>query len=439
MKFIFEHYSFDPKKQEAVFSYSHENGQKFTEVVSFAYGRDVNKFTPGEREILDQALFLAFVLIGTSYWKAFPTREVELPIGIDHWQADFFSKVYQEGMSQFAFENQLRRSDLAHFEADIERIGGLTAPQHYNGDGILALQSGGKDSLLLAYFLEAAGYDQYVPWYVSSVYGHYPAVLEHLSEPMTTATRTIDSEALLGAAKHGALNGHVPITYIVESLAIIQAVLMGKNQIVVGIGDEGDEPHTRIGDLPVNHQWAKTWDAEILLSQYVQRYISPDIHIGSPVRPLSELRITELFATLAWERFGDGFSSCNRANYIQGNMDQVLHWCGECPKCANSYILFAPFIAAYDLQSLFGGKDLLQDSKLLPTFKGLLGIDGVMKPLECVAEIGELRRAYNMIDFNEGYATLPFAVPESNFDYMALHDYQIWAYELIQNAVPKKI
>jgi hypothetical protein len=437
MKFIFEHYSFDPKKYEAIFTYSHDNGQKFTEVVSFAYGADVSKFTLEEWDILDHALFLAFVLIGTSYWKAFPAREVQLPVDIDHWQAGFFNKAYQDGMSQFAFENQLRRDDLAHFAASGKSNESLGRPQHFRGDGLLVLQSGGKDSLLVAHLLEKAGYDQYTPWHISSVYGHFPEVLDRLSEPMTTATRTIDGEALSEASQRGALNGHVPVTYIIEALAIIQAILLRKDSIVTALGDEADEPHTHVGDLAINHQWSKTWNAEVLLSQYVHRYISPDIHIGSPIRPFSELRIAELFSDMAWERFGEGFSSCNRSNYTQGNMDEELHWCGKCSKCANSYLLFAPFISSYNLQALFGGKDLFQDPELTTTFKGLLGIDGEMKPFECVAETGELRKAYEMIDFGEGYAPLPFAVPHSNFDYKSMHDYQIWAYELVQGALPK--
>lgn len=438
MRFIFEHYSFDPKKSEATFSYAHENGQKFTEIVSFAYGADTDRYTIEEWEILDHALFLAFMLIGTSYWKAFPTRDIKLPLRIDHWQVNFFNKVYQEGMGQFAYENRLQRSDLVHFEASDHSNEYLGRPQYFRGEGILAMQSGGKDSLLLAYLLEKAGHDQYIPWYVNNVSGHFPDVLDKLSEPTTMATRTIDVDSLLDAAGRGALNGHVPVTYILESLAIIQAILLRKSHVVIGLGNEAEEPHTRIGDLAVNHQWSKTWEAEVLLSQYVQKYISPDIHIGSPLRPFSELRITEWFSKLAWERFGEGFSSCNRANYTQGNINEELKWCGKCPKCANSYILFAPFVAAYDAQTLFGGGDLFQDPELTQIFKGLLGVDGVMKPFECVAGTNELRKAYSMVKFGEGYEPLSFEVPHSSFNYTDMHDYQVWAYDLIKNALPKK-
>lgn len=165
----------------------------------------------------------------------------------------------------------------------------------------------------------------------------------------------------------------------------------------------------------MTHQWSKTWGAEQLFAEYVQRYISPDIHVGSPLRQYSELKIAELFVERAWDRFGHRFSSCNVANYRQGADNTELAWCGECPKCANSYVLFAPFLPSGELQSIFGGKDLFASPSLVDVFKGLLGIDGVMKPFECVGEVDELRSAYHTAQAR-GYTPLPFEVPVSHFD-----------------------
>ena len=53
---------------------------------------------------------------------------------------------------------------------------------------------------------------------------------------------------------------------------------------------------------------------------------------------------------------------------------------------------------------------------LTETFKGLLGIDGVMKPFECVGEVDELRLAYHMAQKIHDYK-LPFNVPSTDFDY----------------------
>ncbi len=406
-KFIFEKYSF--KENTASFNYSFEDGLKFKEEIIF------DDFGEYDEDLLNKALFFSFILIGTSYYKAFPSREVELKVGqLDSWQADFFNKVYQEGLSQFAFENNLTRDDLAHFIATSDDA---AQALQYNGDGTLVLQSGGKDSLLTASLLVEKD-EQFVPWYISSSSLH-PNILDDLGYKLQITQRQIDHAGLRQSSKQGGKNGHVPVTYIVQSLALIQAILLGKNKVLVSIGHEGEEPHDWIGDLPVNHQWSKTWPAEQAFSQYLQRYISADITLGSPLRQYSELRIAELFMLKAWKKFGHSFSSCNKANYRQGENNQQLTWCGDCPKCANSYLLFAPFLDANELKSIFDNQDLFEKPSLQETFKGLLGIDGVMKPFECVGEIDELRRAYHMAQQRGSYDQLSFDVPASNFDYKA--------------------
>ncbi|HEU4716034.1 MAG TPA: hypothetical protein VFS14_04355 [Candidatus Saccharimonadales bacterium] len=420
-KFIFKNYRFNPTTRTASFRYGFDGGVEFEESVQFSRA---GQYDP---ELLDRALFLSFMLVGTSYYKAFPSREVVIETGaLDDWQAEFFSTVYQEGLSQFAFENNLSRESLAHFTA----TGDAKAPVHTTATSVLSLQSGGKDSLLTATLLGKNDVP-FTSWYIGSS-SHYPMVLEMIGRPLITAERFIDIEALKKAKEQGGLNGHVPITYIVTSFALIDAVLGGAKTVVLSVGHEGEEPHEWIGDLPINHQWSKTWPAEQAFAEYVRRYVSPDMQVGSPLRGFTELKIAELFATHAWERYGYEFSSCNVANYMQGNDNTELKWCGECPKCANSFLLFAPFLPPEELKGLFGGQDLFEKPLLQDTFKGLLGIDGVMKPFECVGETGELRLAYHMAEKRGGYGKLSFDVPESDFDYQQEYDSQEWARKMIQ-------
>ncbi len=413
--FIFEDYAFDTSTNTAKFRYSFDGERTFEEQVEFAPSAE--KY---DEALLERALFLSFILVGSSYFKSFPTRSIAFSkSSIDSWQAHFLNSVYQEGMSQFAYENNLTRDDLAHFEANTD-----TVPEAipYSGRGILSLQSGGKDSLLAAQLLAEASQDFSV-FYISST-SHYPKILNELGKEILLTRRIIDLEAIRQSIREGGLNGHVPVTYIVLSFALIQTVLLNKQTVLTAIGHEGEEPHAWIGDLPVNHQWSKTWPAEQLFAEYVERYISKDIRVGSPLRRYSELRVAELFVERAWEKFGHTFSSCNRANYEQGADNTQLKWCGECSKCANSFLLFAPFVEAEELKNLFNGQDLFAKLSLIETFKGLLGVDGVMKPFECVGEIDELRLAYHMAIKKGGYLELPFSVPSSDFDYHKEYHFQ---------------
>lgn len=417
-KFVFEDMSFDKKSATAKFVYSFDSARFFTEEIVFP---DVKKNV--NMEVLNSALELAFWISGVSYYKAFPTKSVVFKTNSpNREQASFLATVYSHGLSQFVFENDLKLDQLATFTGS-QRVSSV---QPYEGEGAVVLQSGGKDSLLLATLLEEQN-TAYQPWYISSSKKH-PHVLDRLSYPLKVATRTLDVNALKQAKEDGALNGHVPVTYIVLSLALVQAVLSGRSTVLAAIGVEGEEPHAYVDELPVNHQWSKTWSAEQLLASYVDRFISPDLQVGSPLRAVSELRIAELFAKYCWQKYGNEFSSCNSANYQQGADNTVLTWCANCPKCANSYLLFAPFVSAKELNQIFSGKNLFAESGLQKTFKGLLGIDDVMKPFECVGEVAELRLAYRMTMTRHAgsISPLPFKVPGSDFDYKKLRESQPW-------------
>lgn len=441
--FRFLSYYFDRSTYTATFVYQGIDNIIFTEKIFFAPkpGTNTSSFNllddPGLTQLLDQAMFLAFILIGTSYYKAHPTKNIRLDRPLDDFQARFFSTVFQEGLSQYAFENRLTRDKLATFKPT---PGFQNKPAvEYRGQGVLALQSGGKDSLLVAELLNEHNIN-FVPWYISSSSDRsHPNIIDHLDDGFnhqkaSVVYRQIDH---LHLQQTGGLNGHVPVTFIVESLALIQAILNNQNVILTSIGREGEEPHAMIGDLPVNHQWSKTWQAEQLMTEYIKRYLSPDLHLGSPIRHLSELRIADLFVQKCWQKYGYSFSSCNEANYKQNNQNSTLKWCGHCAKCANSYLLFCPFIPPQFLQSLFGDKDLFLDQNLIQIFKGLLGVGGEMKPFECVGSVEELRSAYHhrmttppiplpqspgatqTTYWQPVYANLPFRVPESDFNYLA--------------------
>ncbi|MDO4979175.1 MAG: hypothetical protein Q4E47_03425 [Candidatus Saccharibacteria bacterium] len=478
--FKFLSYYYDKRSRTATFCYQGIDNFIFTEKITFAPNPadETRKFNvlnkPELDELLDRAVFLAFILIGTSYFKAHPTPYVRLDIPLDDFQAKFFSHIYQEGLSQYAFENHLTRSNLAHFVATPNYT--ARPAVRYSGVGNLALESGGKDSLLVSALMNEAGI-KYTPWYLSSSpEGEHPAVIDNLFDELvrskaSIAIRELDLEHL---RQSGGFNGHVPITYITQSLALIQAILNNQNTVITSIAQEGGEPHSIISSsgqilspntdtstmpaaLKVNHQWSKTWEAEQLFAEYVEKYISPDLHVGSPIRRFSELRVAELFIRKCWQKYGYSFSSCNNANYRQGNSNKSLRWCSNCAKCANTYLLFCPFLPPQNLQALFADKDLFAIKELEDTFKGLLGVDGVLKPFECVGTIDELRFAYqsrSLVPFQTDpnlknqmlaskqplpphYADLPFPVPRSSFNYAAEYPQQQYFTDFLRKQDPE--
>ncbi|KKR88191.1 MAG: UDP-N-acetylmuramoylalanine/D-glutamate ligase [Candidatus Uhrbacteria bacterium GW2011_GWE2_41_1153] len=87
------------------------------------------------------------------------------------------------------------------------------------------------------------------------------------------------------------------------------------------------------------------------------------------------------------------FTSCNRSFKVHKERTHTL-WCGECPKCAFTFLMLAPFLPKTELASTFG-KNLLADESLIPLYRDLLGM-GNLKPFDCVGTFEESRAAFSM-------------------------------------------
>ena len=273
--FIFESYNYDDDTGVAIFNYSFDEQRMFSEKIRLIPNSDYNK------EVFERLLQLAHILIGISYYKAFPTKKMIVKTAtLTHESADFFSTVYRDGLSQFVYENKLHPDDIATF--DVTQNTDVTALDYF-GKGVIALQSGGKDSLLLATLLEKNS-TPYDAFYCSSV-SAYPDILNKLhADNLQVATRTIDLPALLSTREDGGLNGHVPVTYILLSIALLQAALDSKATVLMAVGQEGEEPHAYIDSYAVRHQWSKTWLAEQMFASYVRSIVGPELKVGSPLR-----------------------------------------------------------------------------------------------------------------------------------------------------------
>jgi hypothetical protein len=154
---------------------------------------------------------------------------------------------------------------------------------------------------------------------------------------------------------------------------------------------------------------------------YSHRWFGDNPRYYSLLRPLSEVRIAELFADHGFEKYKSVFSSCNRAfTHISNHM----FWCGECPKCAFTFLVLSPFVEQEKLEVLFGGKNLLLSADREPTYQQILGIEG-SKPLDCVGEIKESRAAMRLMQAK--YPQLNkfvFDLPE-NYNYKHLNDHSM--------------
>jgi hypothetical protein len=205
---------------------------------------------------------------------------------------------------------------------------------------------------------------------------------------------------LSGLNRSGALNGHVPITAIVSLLAVVGGFVYGYDTVAMAVERSASEETVSVGGVPVNHQYSKSRELELLLADVVATTVSPDLTYGSALRPYSELAIARAFAGLTG--YHRSFCSCNTA-YRQ-DAAAGDRWCGQCPKCRFVALMLAPFLGREALAGIIG-RDMFADPGQVPGFAALMS--DVDKPFECVGERRESAVALLLMSDQDQWADAP--------------------------------
>ncbi len=411
-KFIFQNYNFNLASKTLSLNYGIDDALCFTEtfVFNFDFTNNIND------SLLDVACQTVFFMAGVSYYKTYLPPEIVINQGeMDEQSADFFSKTYQKGLGEFFYVNKLDPRTSIRFPVNAPII--IVPPADTSLAGKLVAVGGGKDSLTTVELL--GGNDDIMTWSVNHRSQLSPQI-ERNGGPHAWIERHWDPQLSEFNSKD-AYNGHVPISALFGALGTVVAVLTGKQDIVVSNESSASEPTLVYDGIPVNHQYSKSLEFEKDFQAYLLHRFTGSVRYYSLLRQLSELRIAEIFASKAFGKYYDVFSSCNRA-YRHG--EETMWWCGVCPKCAFVFLIFTPFIPRTSLEDLWGGKNLLLDEKLEPIYKQLLGIEGD-KPLECIGEIKESRAAMRIAQ--KQYSELQkykFDLP-ADYDFRALAPHSI--------------
>ncbi len=404
-RFIFKKYEFDVANKSLELYYNYDGILDFTE--SFHFDFDLYDYDP---LVLDRACQLLFFMAGVSYYKAYLAPEIVVECGeINQRLADFLSKTYQKGLGEFFYVNKLDPRTEIKFPVNAKV---LSTPQHNSSDELLIGIGGGKDSLVTTEALRD------IPKVSTWSLGHRPQLtdlVERTGLPHLWVERQWD-RSLLEHNSDKAYNGHIPISAIFACVGLVTAVLSGKSDVVVSNENSANEPTLNYQGVDINHQYSKSLEFEKDFQKVLRHVFNDSYRYYSFLRPLSEVRIAEIFANSYFDKYKDVFSSCNRA--FTHNNDKMF-WCGECSKCAFSFMALSPFVPRDKLEKLFNGKNLFNDPKLETIYDTLLGIAGP-KPLDCVGDIKESREAMQLSQkiYTE-LSKYKFDIPES-YHYRAL-------------------
>lgn len=335
---------------------------------------------------------LLFLLAGVSYYKTTAAKVVRGPEdGLTARELAFLRDFYVSGLAEFSYRTGVDIGDL-RIESATRRPGAVEASTRAGSP--LVPFGGGIDSVVVAE--QTKGAFPNTALFVANTSDVPFAPIEDTARitglPVRRLRRHLDPKVLESRAR-GYLNGHVPVTGVLSAAAVLTAVALGHDRVVMSNEHSASEPtELRANGVLVNHQWSKSLEFERGFREVLQESVT-GVDFYSALRPYSELWVSRRFADLT--DYHLAFRSCNRAFYVDPG-SRPATWCGECDKCCFIDLILAPYLSPEQLQAIFRGNEPLAEPARLNVFRSLLGQPGVAKPLECVGDEGECRTAVRL-------------------------------------------
>ena len=350
------------------------DGRHFVEVVTF------ENTGPLRRPALVAVAQLWYLLAGLSYYKAGAAKIIDLgdtPVG-PRARALLHAALH-DGLGEFAYRNNLVLDD-------VEVIGGREAVTYMpaiDPARVLIPFGGGIDSVVTVKSLQHLDRSLFIMSPASGRFAPLEATAAVAGLDIVRATRQLDPQILRGDDNF--FNGHVPVTAMVTLLAAVAALASGHGAVAMSNEHSASAPNLRWKDRDVNHQWSKSWAAEVLLSDALGERVGPEFVVASYLRDRSELWVAQQFAEAS--EYHGVFRSCNRA-FSQRPGERATNWCGQCDKCLFINLILAPFIERDELRRIFLGEPIA-DPRLDETLRSLVGLGIQHKPFECVGDPDE--------------------------------------------------
>lgn len=353
----------------------------------------IRNLTDKEKKALDLSFAYLHIVTGISYYKLFVPEIIKIEtIELNKEQKEFFDSLYFNGLGEFAFKNNIDLRGKINFPYKKNKKN-VAENIKLNNDFIIPI-GGGKDSVLT---LEIVKLFENKKLYTFSVNTAKPiqeccditdcdniTVIRKISPVLLEINKDLE--------KYKAYNGHIPITSIISFISVCTGILYNCNTTIISNEKSANVGNVMHNGVMVNHQWSKSFEAEIMINNFIRKYIIKDFNYFSLLRPIHEIHIAKLFSKI--KKYNKVFASCNK-NFKIIKDQEPKRWCCKCDKCRFVFLILAPFIKKEELIEIFG-TNLLNDENQYEGYKELAGLSGY-KPFECVGEISESILAFNLL------------------------------------------
>lgn len=336
-------------------------------------------------ELKQNLVFHLGLIESFSYWKLAASPQFILQAGaLTTEQNKFWRQLLINGMGEYFYHNHLnwQQPVLGNFTSaptapTFTQVKAAGKNTYRFGIGV----GGGKDSAVMMQLLaKQKSWCNLIVTPCSPAAHHLAAFNGH---PTYIIKRQFDPQ-LRSLNQTGMLNGHVPFSASLAFILLLASQLYRIKAVLVGNEASSSEATTTYLNHPINHQYSKSFAFEKDLQTYCQKFLLDPCPYYSLLRPLSELKIAQLFSNC--QSYFSLFRSCNRGQ-------QQHCWCQRCPKCLFVYLMLAPFIEEKVLATQIFSTNLLDQQENLTELEKLLGLTK-SKPFECVGTIAESRAAF---------------------------------------------
>lgn len=396
--FIFDSYQFDSVTRQIKLNYSYDDKLHFTEVITLAKDAPLERASTPD---FDRALFALHLAGGASYYKVFAPKKIQIRSGkLSQDQADFWNKFYTKGLGEFFYQNKLDWRGHINFPVNPDAPKPLAHQELPVPQKALIPFGGGKDSQVTVEILRRHNIN--LTLFRMQPHQFITELAEINKLPLLQVGRTISPNFFEIRKRADAYHGHIPITGYVTFLTMTVALLYGYDSVFFSNERSSDYGNVEYLGMQVNHQWSKSNEAERMMTNYLQKYVTGTTRYLNALRPLSELAIAQIFTREP--KYFHHVTSCNR-NWLWDKLGQDPHqgrWCGECEKCAFVFALFAAFLPMERVIDIFK-KNLFEDQNLLSHYHQLWGAEA-FKPFQCVGTPEETKAALYLATRRDDWA-----------------------------------
>lgn len=362
------------------------------------FGFSVKNNLTSSVELLLDALHVALAI---NYYKPLLPEFIEASYESKVFIASFWEEVFRNGLGEFAYKNLIEPKYIGKFIGFNDDI--LIEPRSSMSinESLTSLVGigGGKDSLVgwevvgnanirrAAFICESPSKNNVI---------RRDVLASVAPEESVIVQRKPDVKLDEMRKRNDAYRGHTPMSLIIALVGMIVCETKNYSSFLVSNESSSDEPNLIWNGFEVNHQWTKTTRFEGLFRGLLD-YIGCESDYGSVLRPLTELGISRLFASM--DKYHEVFFSCNKS--LVDDKGNSVKWCGICAKCASSSLLLAPFMTHDRLTEIIGA-DMFNNKLMLDIFRSLVGL-GEYREFDCILGLKEAQAVFDVLSKSEGY------------------------------------